>query len=170
MKQEIKIRSLLENDPGLIEAAFKSQGWNKPAQQYQEYFKQQNNSERIVFLAFMNEEFCGYVTVKWVSDYAAFQEKNIPEISDLNVLKKYQKAGIGKILMKQAEQAIFEKREMAGIGVGLLSDYGAAQRLYNRLGYQPDGLGVTYQNERCEYGTKVNVDDDLVLWMIKAKT
>lgn len=169
MKQKIKIRKLTVNDFQLIESAFKAQGWNKPAEQYQGYFKQQLNNERIVFLAFIEEMFCGYVTVKWVSDYSSFREREIPEISDLNVLKKQQKQGIGKFLIKAAEKTIFTKSNLAGLGVGLLPDYGAAQKLYSKLGYKPDGLGITYQNRRCEYHSQVEVNDDLILWMIKAK-
>jgi ribosomal protein S18 acetylase RimI-like enzyme len=165
----IQIRPLSANDAEPISSAFKLQGWNKSEQRFQLYFRQQQNGERVVLLAFIENKFCGYVTIKWLSDYPTFREGKIPEISDLNVLKKYQRAGIGRSLMAAAENVIFEKGAISGLGVGLLSDYGAAQRLYNKLGYKPDGLGITYQNVRCEYGSKVEVDDDLVLWMTKHK-
>ena len=54
-----------------------------------------------------------------------------------------------------------------GIGVGLSRDYGAAQRLYIKRGYVPDGRGVTYNYLPVMAGSKVLVDDDLVLWFTK---
>jgi GNAT superfamily N-acetyltransferase len=54
-----------------------------------------------------------------------------------------------------------------GIGVGLYADYGAAQRLYVRLGYFPEGGGVTWNNKTAAPGENVRVDDHLVLWLRK---
>ncbi len=56
---------------------------------------------------------------------------------------------------------------VAGIGVGLYAAYGAAQRLYARRGYVPDGRGVVYRNVAVEPGASVTVDDDLVLMMTR---
>ena len=168
MTKDINIRLIACNDFDLIEASFKAQGWNKSATQFEEYFKQQQENQRVVFLAFFAGNFSGYGTVKWVSDYLPFKQMNVPEISDLNVLKKYQGLGIGRALIEMAEQVIFENHKISGIGVGLLPDYGAAQRLYFKLGYKPDGFGITYQNQRCQYGSNVIIDDDLVLWMTKS--
>lgn len=151
-----------------IAAAFRDQGWDKPVTQYQDYLRRQENNEIIVLTAFMANAFRGYCVVKWISDYQYFQENNIPEIADLNVLKKYRNKGIGKSLIAHAEDIIFAKSKMAGIGTALLPDYGAALKLYISLGYRPDGLGITYKNERCGYGTAIRANNDLVLWMTKA--
>jgi hypothetical protein len=55
-----------------------------------------------------------------------------------------------------------------GIGVGLYADYGAAQRLYVRLGYRPDGRGVWYGAQPAVPGQPYRLDDDLVLFLEKA--
>jgi hypothetical protein len=47
--------------------------------------------------------------------------------------------------------------------VGLSSDYGAAQRLYVRRGYIPDGRGIIYRGRTVNFGEAVTADDDLVL-------
>jgi len=52
--------------------------------------------------------------------------------------------------------------------VGLHPGYNAAQRLYARRGYIPDGLGVTYRDRYVREGEQVVFDDDLVLHLIKA--
>ena len=54
-----------------------------------------------------------------------------------------------------------------GLGVGLFMDYGAAQRLYFRLGYQPDGRGLIFDNKILSYGDKVIFDDELCLFLTK---
>lgn len=55
-----------------------------------------------------------------------------------------------------------------GIAFGLHSSYGAAQRLYIKLGYIPDGQGATYDRKQIAYGDFKPVDDDLCLMLMKA--
>jgi len=54
-----------------------------------------------------------------------------------------------------------------GISVGLTIDFGPAQRLYCKLGYMPDGNGVTLDREFVDDGQPVTVNDDLCLMMVK---
>lgn len=56
---------------------------------------------------------------------------------------------------------------MVGIGVGMYADYGAAQRLYVRRGYVPDGRGVSYRDRIVLGGETVVADDALVLHLRK---
>ena len=58
---------------------------------------------------------------------------------------------------------------MRGVGVGLLSDYGPAQRLYVKRGYKPDGNGLTYHEGLCRHSDQVTADDDVLLWLVKEK-
>ena len=46
-------------------------------------------------------------------------------------------------------------------------DYGAAQRLYVKRGYVPDGRGLWQGSHYVTYGDNVTVDDDLVLMFTK---
>ena len=86
---------------------------------------------------------------------------------DLNVLPPYRNKGIGSALMDIAEMEVGKNNTIVGIGFGLYDGYGNAQKLYIARGYVPDGLGITYNYSRVEYGTKVPLDDDLVLWFTK---
>jgi len=115
----------------------------------------------------MEEQFVGYLTICWKSDYEPFREKNIPEIVDFNVLPKYRRLGIGTQLMNKAENEIASVNSTAGIGVGMTPDYGAAQRLYVLRGYVPDGLGLHWKDHQTQYGEEVKVDDDLALYFTK---
>jgi ribosomal protein S18 acetylase RimI-like enzyme len=109
----------------------------------------------------------GYLTVVWVSAYGPFARAAIPEIQDLNVLPQFRRRGIASALMDAAEAAIAARTDIAGIGVGLYADYGAAQLMYFRRGYLPDGRGVTYRGVTVAAGSRVPVDDDLALMMTR---
>jgi len=171
MKNQIQIRPLIREDIIAISEAFKQIGWNKPASLFEGYLKEQEAEERIVWVAHFKGEFAGYVTLKWQSGYPSFKAENIPEIMDLNVLPHYRKMGVGSLLLDCAEKEALTKSQNIGIGVGLYAGkdggYGAAQRLYIKRGYIPDGKGVTYNYQPTIPGNGYPLDDDLVLWFTK---
>jgi hypothetical protein len=55
------------------------------------------------------------------------------------------------------------------LGVGMHSGYGAAQRLYVKRGYVPDGSGVWYDDKICEPYSDCKNNDGLILYLIKEK-
>lgn len=169
MTNKIIFYSLEEKDFDEIASAFKVIGWNKAKSIYETYFKEQSNNIRSVIVAKENGKFCGYVTIKWKSDYGLFAQQSIPEISDLNVLPTYRKHGIGTALINACETMV-KKRGYTniGLGVGMTADYGDAQRLYVRLGYVPDGQGLHYKYHSLTYGNQVIIDDDLVIFLLKS--
>jgi GNAT superfamily N-acetyltransferase len=161
------IRSMDESDPETVSAAFTALGWHKPPALYRRYLVEQEEGQRLTFLAEWRGEFAGYVTLLWVSDYRPFAERQIPEISDLNVLPPYRRQGIGNALLDRAESAASARSKVVGIGVGLYSDYGAAQRIYVRRGYFPDGRGIMYRNQPVEPGAAVRIDDEAALMLTR---
>lgn len=163
----IHIRLLDESDPVVISQAFQEQGWAKSAEQYIQYLAEQQNGERVTWVAELDGAFAGYVNVLWNSYYPSFREQGIPEINDFNVLIKYQRQGIGSRLMDRAEEVIHERTETAGIGVGVFSDYGKAQILYARRGYIPDGQGIHKHDRYLKWGDETIIDDDVVLYLTK---
>jgi GNAT superfamily N-acetyltransferase len=103
------------------------------------------------------------------SEYPRFREQNVPEISDVWVFAEHRGQGIATALIGHLERLAKQEGYMAvGIGVGLYRDYGTAQRLYVRLGYQPDGEGITYKGTTVVPGESYPVDDDLILWLSKS--
>lgn len=161
------IRELENHDAEVISSAFQEIKWHKTASQYKRYYSEQCAGKRLVLVAFLNNKFAGYLTIVWKSKYPSFRKNSIPEIVDLNVLPKYQQRRIGTKLMDKAEKIISKKSKMLGIGVGLAPGYNAAQRMYVRRGFVPDGAGITYKNKYVKYGQSVIADDDLVLYFIK---
>lgn len=146
---------------------FAENQWHKPETTFQTYISEQSKGERKIWLAFYDENFAGYVTLKWQSHYFSFSEQNIPEIMNLNVLPHYRKKGIATRLLDLAEIHAMQRSDQVGLGVGLYPDYGHAQSLYIKRGYTPDGLGITYHYKPVNPGEHVCLDDDLILWLIK---
>lgn len=157
------IRAMGESDPEVISAAFTTVGWRKPPALFRRYLAEQRQGRRVAFVAEWCGELAGYVTLLWTSDYHPFAERRIPEVSDLNVLPAYRRQGIGNALLDRAESAASARSKVVGIGVGLYSDYGDAQRIYVRPGYLPDGRGVMYRNQPVEPGAVIHLDDEATL-------
>jgi len=169
--KDLLIRPLLVDDIAGITQAFKSIDWDKPTALFEEYLKEAEADERVIWLAFIDNRFVGYITLKWHSLYLLFKNQNIPEIMDLNVLPHARKRGVGSMLLDIAEKEAAKRSDFVGIGVGLYGGedggYGSAQRLYVKRGYIPDGKGVTYNYESATPGDSYPLDDDLVLWFTK---
>lgn len=163
----VLIRLLEQGDTQEIAEAFQNIGWNKPVSQYERYLREQALKLRDIYVAFIEENFAGYLTICWASSYEPFREQGIPEIVDFNVLPKYRRQRIGTQLMDKAESEIARVGPVAGIGVGMTPDYGAAQRMYVLRGYVPDGRGLHYRGHYPEYGEQITVDDDLALYLTK---
>ena len=152
-----------------IVQAFHLANWSKPADIFEDYLKEQNENERLIWVAMSDGHIAGYVTLKWRSAYLPFQRQNIPEIMDFNVLPHFRKQGIGTALLMLAKTHAFAKHETIGLGVGLYADYGQALKLYIKYGYKPDGQGVTYHYQTVAPGAPICLDDDLILWFTKTR-
>lgn len=167
MSVTLVLRKIKRSDTFGISEAFRQQGWDKPASQYERYFEFQERGERDVIVAELEGKFAGYLTIKWQSNYAPFRVANIPEIVDFNVLKKFQRLGIGSKLMDEAERRIKRVSKRAGIGFGVYQDYGAAQVLYVKRGYVPDGNGINRNSVPLQYGDVITIDDSVVFCLVK---
>ncbi len=171
MIPEAAIKSFSASDIPIIVDAFGRANWPKPAAIFETYLQEQLTGARLVWVAYVNDQFAGYVTLNWQSQYESFAAARIPEIMDLNVLPPFRKVGVGAILLDIAEKEAATKSEVVGIGVGLYAGedggYGSAQRLYVKRGYIPDGQGVTYNYQPTIPGNSYPLDDDLVLWFTK---
>ena len=167
MTDGLTVREMTIEEPPIMAKAFRAQGWNKSQDQYEKYYREQIEDKRTVLVAELNGKFVGYLTIVWESHYPPFRDAGIPEIVDFNILMAHQRKGIGTVLMDKAEARISEKSNVAGIGVGLNTDYGAAQIMYARRGYIPDGRGIQYDGKQLKFGYKTTVDHNLVLCFTK---
>lgn len=71
------------------------------------------------------------------------------------------------MILDVAEKIAGKVSNTVSLGVGLHSGYGAAQRIYVKRGYVPDGSGVWFMDKQLEPYTNCNNDDDLVLYLSK---
>ena len=118
-------------------------------------------------MAEWNGEAAGYINVYPDAAQGAFGGRGWPEIVDFGVLEKFRNRGIGTALMDAAEVVAAQYADEVYLGVGLHSGYGAAQRMYVKRGYVPDGSGVWYRDRVCDQYAPCCNDDDLVLYLSK---
>jgi len=132
------------------------------------YLNEQQRRTRVACIVEQQGKIVGYGNLLPFSECPHFKKNRIPEINDVWVYENSRKKGIATALITHFEQLAKQEGYTAvGIGVGLYRDYGAAQRLYFRLGYKPDGEGITYKHTAVIPGNKYPVDDDLILWLAK---
>ena len=125
-------------------------------------------SGRSVVLGFRDGRVCGYAAVNWEPAYSLFARLGMPELQDLNVLPDARGQGLGRAIVDACENLARERgAAQMGLAVGLSRSYGPAQRLYVRMGYLPDGYGITHDREAVAPGRAYAVDDDLCLMMVK---
>lgn len=170
-KQPLLIRPLHPTDiPKIISRyAFP---WSTPEQTkalWDTYYQEQQSGIRTVAVLEKNHEILGYGSLLRKSECPFFLNSHIPEINAIWIDENHRRQGLGTALIKWLETlAIREGYPKIGIGVGLYHDYGPAQQLYFRLGYIPDGNGITYKGQSAIAGQTYPLDDDLLLWLVKA--
>lgn len=162
------IRDMEKTDAQVFTDEFTAQGWHPEIDGYMARLKDQSEEKCIALTAVYEGCPAGYVYVYLSANDGPFKEMDWPIIVDFNVLRKYQRKGIGNRLMDVAEQVASQYANTVCLGVGLCDSYGAAQRIYVKRGYIPDGSGVWYQGRQCiQYETVCAVDDDLILFFYK---
>jgi GNAT superfamily N-acetyltransferase len=128
----------------------------------------QTKGAMTVATAYVDETVVGFGYLDRTSQNARFRAAGIPEIKDLHVAELYRRQGVATAIVAFLEDtARSGGSRRVGLGVGLNADYGSAQRLYARLGYIPDGCGVTWRNRPVRPRAFVRLNDDLLLWLVK---
>lgn len=161
----VLIRSVRAEDVDPLATAFAN--WPKPRELFETYARRVADGALDMVVASVESQLAGYVLIEPRSAYPPFAEAGIPEIADLNVVRSRQRAGIGTALMNEAEYRVALIFDVAGLGVGLYSGYGTAQRMYVRRGYLPDGAGVVLHGVPVRPGTEITLNDDPELMFTK---
>ena len=163
----VKIREMLPEDAKILYDTYLSYGWHPNIKIYENYYADQQNGKRFVFIAEYNGEVKGQCTLDLYPNDGPWGRKNIPEIVDLMVFFDVHGKGIGNKLLDVAENEAAKISDTVYLAVGVHSGYGPAQRIYVKRGYIPDGSGVWYQGKVLDqYAPCVN-DDDLLLYFSK---
>jgi len=164
---ELEIKLVRSEDLTWVIEMFTRQVYPDDPEGAQLHFADHAEGGGATFLAIMQGELAGYITIRWQSNNPLFRRENIPLIHDLLVFPAFQRRGIASRLMNEAEALIATRASKAGITVGLFDAYGPAQRLYVRRGYVPDGRGVCRAQRPLQKGEAVTMDHDLILWLTK---
>ncbi len=130
---------------------------------------QEQGKREMLIISEENGALAGYGILNWQPKYALFKRLGIPEIQDLNILPDHRRKGLASAFIAICENKAREKGiEDMGIAFGVHSKFGPAQSLYIKLGYIPDGQGVTYDRQQIAFADFKPVDDDLCLMLVKS--
>ena len=163
----VRIRSMVPEDAKAIFDTYMSYGWHPDMANYENYYKEQEAGERLVFIPEYEGKVAGICTLVLHPTEGPFAGNGWPEIVDLCVFFHIHNQGIGNKLLDAAEAEAAKIADHVFLAVGVHSGYGPAQRIYVKRGYIPDGSGVWYQGKQLgQYEPCVN-DDDLLLFFSK---
>ena len=165
--EDVVIRDLRLEDARIITDAEVAQGWDQTIDKYMLRLRDQAAGRAIALAAEYRGEVAGYINVYPNSRWGAFGGLGLSEIVDFGVLEKFRRRGVGGKLMDAAEAIAGRFSDTVYLGVGLHSGYGAAQRMYIKRGYVPDGSGVWYRDAVCPPYGECRNDDELVLYLSK---
>jgi GNAT superfamily N-acetyltransferase len=164
----VNIRSATLNDLPRLHAIATQMGTTHEQQYFERCLHEQGHQRRLLLVAESNAVLAGYVQMIWNPEYAPFRALAIPEIQDLNIIPQWRRQGLGRLMVEHCEaQARAAGKTEVGIGVGLYARFGAAQRLYVKMGYIPDGAGICYDEIPVKLGELRAIDDFLTLKLIK---
>lgn len=166
-KDHLLIRSMKISDAQIIYDTYLSYGWHSSLDTYETYYKEQEKQKRKVFIAEYDGEVVGLCTLVMNPTEGPFAGMGYPEIVDLTVFFHIHNKGIGNKLLDAVETEAAKVSDTVYLAVGVHSGYGAAQRIYVKRGYIPDGSGVWYQGKQLEQYAPCCNDDDLLLFMSK---
>jgi len=165
----IEVRELLDDDVLAIPAIDGGPAWHGGEAKWSAYRKAHRQGLRICLVAGEVGALQGYASLVWRSQHQPFAASGVPEIQDMVVAEADRGRGVASALIVACEdRARAAGCSAIGIGFGLYADYGAAQRLYVKHGFVPDGGGLTWNNKPVVPGSMVRIDDELVLWLSKA--
>ena len=168
--EEITIRSMEQSDAEIFYTTYLSYGWHPQLETYENYYREQTQGQRLVFIAEYQGAVAGICTLVLHPTDGPWGGQKYPEIQDLCVFFHIHRKGIGSRLLDAAEAEAAKRADMVYLAVGVHSGYGPAQRMYVKRGYNFDGSGVWYKGKQLEqYAPCVN-DDALLLFMSKTLT
>lgn len=164
----ITIDRCKDGDIPALEALLSAMGKQLDEGYFEFCLKEQQEGRREIYILRKDSADCGYGILNWTPRYGLYSRLGIAEVQDVNVIPEYRRQGIASAFIEYCEKAALDKgHEMIGISVGLTADFGAAQALYVKRGYIPDGNGVTYDRDPVSIGDTLVMNDNLCLMLIK---
>ena len=167
VNEHLIIRELRAEDIAPIVAGEIAQGWHATPAKLEMRLEHAADGRAVNFVAVLDGAPVGYVSVYDGAIHGPYAGCGYPEIVDFNVLEVCRRRGVGSALLDACEAFAAKTSDIVTLGVGMHSGYGAAQRLYVKRGFIPDGSGVWSEEKIAEPYTMVENGDGLVLYMAK---
>ena len=123
-ENNLLIRSMEIDDARIIDETYLSYGWHSSLEEYENYYKEQEDNKRKVFVAVYEGKVCGLCTLVMNPAEGPWVGKGYPEIVDLGVFRHAQNKGIGNKLLDVVEQEAAKVSDTIFLAVGLHSGYG----------------------------------------------
>jgi len=165
---QITFRAMERGDiERILAAEYANYTSNKTIKNLEKLYDDQERGLRTVIIAERDGELIGRVTLLHSSSSSIFKYKNIPEVMGLTVIEKYQRQGIGTELMNRIEAAASELSDTVCLNVALCETAGAAQILFAKRGYIPDGSGLWYGRQIAHKAGIINDVGSLTLCVWK---
>lgn len=168
MTQKPEIREAVPHDIPILWGMIHTLGAAKDAGYFEHVLERQAKGDLTLYLLFAEGQAAGYGILNWQPKYPLYRKLEIPEVQDLNVLPAFRRRGFAAALIGHCEDlARRSGKTQMGIAVSVHGSFGPAQRLYFKLGYAPDGTGVTYDRSPVDFAAFKPVDDQLCMMLVK---
>ena len=165
---DVTYRAMVHEDIDRMVAAWHSNSYGGSyRKKYTGYFDERERGLRTVIIAECGGKVAGFVSLLHSAKVGPFKGQGIPAISSLSVGEEFRRQGIGTELMNRAEAAAAELSGTVCLGVGLHGISGAAQRMFVKRGYIPDGSGVWYGRSPVWSDATIQDVGSLTLYMSK---
>jgi hypothetical protein len=152
----------------LIQLSCQTMAKEKAVAQWNAFYAQHESGERFVAVIKKDTRIVGYGSLLAESSYQFFIEHDVFEIADVWIAKPERQQGLATLLISYFESiAHDEQATHIGMGIPLYAAYGPAHCLAVRLGYLPDGQGMTYQGVPVAPNKQYMINNDLRLWFVK---
>lgn len=166
--ENLLIRDLAPEDGPVFTAEEQAQGWHTALSKFKTRLRDRAEGRAVALVALWKGSCAGYINVYLGNQWGPFGGQGLPEIVDFCVLQKFQRKGIGGKLLDAAEAVAARYADTVYLSVGLHNGFGAAQRIYIKRSYIPDGSGIWYRDKPCvPYEDAYPIDDELVLYLSK---
>lgn len=150
-KMKATVRSMCESDAAAFDYEYTLSGEVKSGETFTTLYARQRMKKAAVYVAEFEGKLLGYVVVCFE---VTLQGSVIVHIEDLFVLPLFRKCGVGASLLDFAEGEIERRFDKVHASIGIGAAYGAAQRLFIKRGYLPDGQGARYNGRILQEGAQ----------------
>ena len=135
------VRAMCESDAAAFDYEYTLSGEVKSGETFNTLYARQRLKKANVYVAEFEGKLLGYIVVSYET---TVKGEVLVHIEDLFVLPLFRKCGVGKSILDYAEREIMRRYDKAHASIGIGSKFGAAQRLFVKNGYIPDGMGARF--------------------------